>query len=279
MSNYEEKAAALTGSATVSVVTGAGSGSPNLLLFTGGGSPPPPPPPPPPPSELTVAHIGGLSAEVGSRGKNWYATVTITVRDANGAVVAGASVIGNFTGEAALGCITGVSGSALYCTAAVTEVQDVDSFDVASTSENTGTGSNATATNLPDTTSSQGAVFGVWAQEDFPGVDIENGAGWTELFDLNQDNDVSTLHVQYKSTTAGSNDPVWSHSSATYHCAAIGLAGAASANTATGAPSVPLITAAGTGSVSGTVTITDVNATESWTDGDTGLVITGTGFV
>jgi hypothetical protein len=29
----------------------------------------------------------------------------------------------------------------------------------------------------------------------------------------------------------------------------------------------------------GGVVITDVNTTESWTDGDTNLVITGTGFV
>ena len=43
-------ATALTGNATTGKVTGAGTGSPNRLLFvgTGGGEPPPPPPPPPP---------------------------------------------------------------------------------------------------------------------------------------------------------------------------------------------------------------------------------------
>jgi subtilisin family serine protease len=40
-------AAALTGNATPDKITGAGTGSPNLLLFTGSGGTPPPPPPPP----------------------------------------------------------------------------------------------------------------------------------------------------------------------------------------------------------------------------------------
>lgn len=124
-----------------------------------------------------------------------------------------------------------------YATAAVTEVSDYDSFDVASSAVNTGTGSNATATNLPDTTDAQGAVFGVWTQEDFPGVDVEAGATWTELFDLDNNNDASTLHVQYKSTSSGSNDPVWAHSSATYRAAAVGLKGVASG----GSSSVPKI--------------------------------------
>jgi PKD repeat protein len=39
---------ALTGNATAGALTGLGSGSPNLLLYTGDGSAPPPPPPPAP---------------------------------------------------------------------------------------------------------------------------------------------------------------------------------------------------------------------------------------
>ncbi len=46
----------LVNSATTGVVTNAGSGSPNRLLYTLGGSTPPPPPPPPPPP----AGCGGL---------------------------------------------------------------------------------------------------------------------------------------------------------------------------------------------------------------------------
>jgi subtilisin family serine protease len=58
---------AIVGSATTGQVTGAGTGSPNRLLFahltTDGGSPPPPPPPPPPP---TGAPCTGCTAYSGS---------------------------------------------------------------------------------------------------------------------------------------------------------------------------------------------------------------------
>jgi len=39
------------------------------------------------------------------------------------------------------------------------------------------------------------------------------------------------------------------------------------------------IISSGTAVIAGGVIITDVNTTESWTDGDTGLIITGSGFV
>ena len=50
-------------------------------------------------------------------------------------------------------------------------------------------------------------------------------------------------------------------------------------HSASGTPSSDIITASGTAGILSSVTITDVNTTESWDDGDTGLVITGTGFV
>jgi subtilisin family serine protease len=54
-------AAALTANATPDKVTGAGTDSPNKLLFTGSGATPPPPPPPPPGDCDAVATTAGLS--------------------------------------------------------------------------------------------------------------------------------------------------------------------------------------------------------------------------
>ena len=48
--------------------------------------------------------------------------------------------------------------------------------------------------------------------------------------------------------------------------------------TASGSPSIANLTSAGNATRT-SVKVTDVNTTESWNDGDTGIVITGTGFV
>ena len=48
---------------------------------------------------------------------------------------------------------------------------------------------------------------------------------------------------------------------------------------ASGSPSITKLTSTGAASVLTVPIITDVNTTESWTDGDTGLVITGTDFI
>jgi len=47
---------------------------------------------------------------------------------------------------------------------------------------------------------------------------------------------------------------------------------------ASGAPTMAVSTASGSALLPNVI-ITDVNTTESWDDGDTGLVITGTGFL
>ncbi len=49
--------------------------------------------------------------------------------------------------------------------------------------------------------------------------------------------------------------------------------------TSTGSPSILNVTAAGTATQSSPPIITDVDGDEAWDDGDTGLVITGTGFI
>jgi subtilisin family serine protease len=55
-----EVASTITSSATTGLVSSAGSGSPNLLLYSGltPAGPPPPPPPPPPPGQITLTASG-----------------------------------------------------------------------------------------------------------------------------------------------------------------------------------------------------------------------------
>ncbi|MDX2262091.1 MAG: S8 family peptidase [Gemmatimonadales bacterium] len=103
-------AATLTGNATPGVVTSAGTGSPNLLLYTLGG--PIAPPPPPPPAEVDTVHVGSITntAPV-AKGKNWSVTVTTRVVDAAGAGVSGATVSGKWNNGATVSCLTGSSGA------------------------------------------------------------------------------------------------------------------------------------------------------------------------
>lgn len=101
--------AVLKGAATAGVVTGAGSGSPHLLLYrlVAGGAPPPPPP-------GVVVHIAGMSGSAAPVNRNtWRATVTITVVDAGGAPVAGATVAGAWSGgtSGSGSCLTGAAGT------------------------------------------------------------------------------------------------------------------------------------------------------------------------
>lgn len=104
---------ALVTAATADVVSAAGSGSPNLLVFTGaagGGGGETPPPPPPPPADVVV-HIGGITAVTQAKGKNWSATLTLTVVDAAGAAVGGATVAGNWNPGGPASCTTAGAGT------------------------------------------------------------------------------------------------------------------------------------------------------------------------
>jgi subtilisin family serine protease len=100
--------AALVNGATTGVVGGAGNGSPNLLLFSGGGGNTPPPPPPP---ADVVVHVADISAATQTKGKNWSATATIAVVDADGAPVSGATVTGSWNPGGTVSCSTSASGS------------------------------------------------------------------------------------------------------------------------------------------------------------------------
>jgi subtilisin family serine protease len=103
-------AATLTGSATTGVVTSAGTGSPNLLLYTLGGGIVEPPPPPPP-TEIDTVHVAAITGTTSRKGQNWSATVTVTVRDAGNALVPGATVSGKWNSGATVSCLTGASGA------------------------------------------------------------------------------------------------------------------------------------------------------------------------
>jgi subtilisin family serine protease len=102
-------AAALTDNATLNAISGVGNGTPNRLLYTGfiGGSTPPP---------ATAVHFAGLTASKTAQAKrNWQATATVTVRDAGGNAVSGAtatlSLSGGTTGS--VSCTTGADGRCL----------------------------------------------------------------------------------------------------------------------------------------------------------------------
>lgn len=92
--------------ATVGKVSSAGSGSPNLLLYSGAvtGSEPPPPS-----VAVSVAALTGSGTLVRN---GWRAMVTITVKDSNGALVPGAVVAGGFTiGGSSTNCTTATTGA------------------------------------------------------------------------------------------------------------------------------------------------------------------------
>lgn len=112
---------AIRAEATVGKVSGAMSGSPNLLLYSAAGTtltdtptlvaPAPSTSPAPAPAPATVSvSVGAMTSSATLARNGWRSTVSIRVVDASGAPVGGASVSGGFT----------VGGSAVACTTAST---------------------------------------------------------------------------------------------------------------------------------------------------------------
>ena len=90
---------------------------PFALVVDGGfGTAPPPPPPPPPVSQI---HIGDLDGSRTTAKNTWAAAVTITVHDADHAVVQGATVSGNWSGgfSGSASCTTTSNGTCTVKTA------------------------------------------------------------------------------------------------------------------------------------------------------------------
>lgn len=123
---------AIVAGATRGLVTGAGAGSPNVLLYSLASTkpadettppppppvePPPPPPPPPPPAPPPVvepvAAVSGLSgSSTRTLLSGWRANVTITIRNSvDGKPLPNATVSGQFGSAATVNCQTGSTGS------------------------------------------------------------------------------------------------------------------------------------------------------------------------
>jgi subtilisin family serine protease len=107
-------AAVMQGDATSGALSGVGSGSPNLLLFSGEGGTEPPPPPPPPPADTDVT-VGAMSVSVsfGKRNANGTALVTVVETGGGMAPIASATVVGDWVvnGSVAKGGTSGVTGA------------------------------------------------------------------------------------------------------------------------------------------------------------------------
>ena len=86
--------AVMEGDATSGALSGIGSGSPNLLLYSGdGGTTPPPPVDPPSDIDVEVRDLS-VSASYGKRNAN--GTALVTVAEIGGAPLGGATVVGNW---------------------------------------------------------------------------------------------------------------------------------------------------------------------------------------
>ncbi len=138
-------------------------------------------------------------------------------------------------------------------------------------------------------------AFGELASADLGRVTYSIRSGGSQVTDTDRDNEVedsldSAYMLAYtggRVTVAGATDDLqvyWQGASTVLRTGrertfiAIREVSASSWS-ASGTPSIAKPTSAGSGSVEAAPDVTDVNTTENWTDGDSGLVITGTGFV
>ncbi len=113
--------------ATTAKVTSAGSGSPNLLIYTLGASSSTPPPA----TSLTAVSVANLTGSAAAVRNGWRATITVTVADAGGALVGGASVAGSFTaGGSSVSCTTGSNGSCSVSTGNISKKTSSTTYSV-----------------------------------------------------------------------------------------------------------------------------------------------------
>ena len=113
--------------ATSAKVTSAGSGSPNLLIYTLGSSSSTPPPEP----VLTAVSVANLTGSAAAVRNGWRATITVTVADAAGTLVGGATVAGSFTaGGSSVSCTTGSNGSCSVSTGNISKKTSSTTYSV-----------------------------------------------------------------------------------------------------------------------------------------------------
>lgn len=112
-----EVAKLITSRATPNKVGSAGTGSPNLLLYTGTDTATATP--------TQVVYVAGLSGSRSVAKANWTAKATVTVRDTGGNAVSGATVGGRFdVNTSTYSCTTGSTG---VCTVSITLKNTVSS--------------------------------------------------------------------------------------------------------------------------------------------------------
>lgn len=122
-----EVAQLITSRATPNKVTSAGTGSPNLLLYTGSDTA----------TTTQAVSVGNLAGSKTIAKPNWTARATIKVIDSRGSVVPGATVSGRFNvNSTTYGCTTGSTGA---CSVSITLKNTVTSATF-SVSGITGTG-------------------------------------------------------------------------------------------------------------------------------------------
>ncbi|MEZ4416442.1 MAG: S8 family serine peptidase [Gemmatimonadota bacterium] len=115
--------------ATSGVLSGIGSGSPNLLLYTLlGGSPPPPPPP-----ADKVVHVASIDVSASYSRKNASGTATVVIEDADGNAASGATVTGDWkvngtSAKAGTSGVTDGSGTASVGSGGLRNVRESDAL-------------------------------------------------------------------------------------------------------------------------------------------------------
>lgn len=113
--------------ATTAKVTSAGSGSPNLLIYTLGSSSSTPPPEP----VVTTVSVANLTGSAAAVRNGWRATITVTVADSGGTVVGGATVAGSFTaGGSSVSCTTASNGSCSVSTGNISKKTTSTTYSV-----------------------------------------------------------------------------------------------------------------------------------------------------
>jgi subtilisin family serine protease len=121
-------AAFLVGTATANKVGSAGTGSPNLLLYSlGTGTPTQPPP--------TQIAVSSLTGSWSKQGKSWRAKATATVQDVNTpALMANVTVTGSFAPGGDASCITATNGSCTLTSGAISSATSASVFTVSNLS-------------------------------------------------------------------------------------------------------------------------------------------------
>lgn len=121
----------LLANATPNRVTGAGSGSPNLLVYSMAAGAPANPVP------KTVA-VSAITAKGLKSGKQWRASATVTVKQFDGynfaGAVAGATVAGSFSPGGAATCVTGSTGSCTLTSGSISRSYTTSQFAVGNVS-------------------------------------------------------------------------------------------------------------------------------------------------